>query len=269
MATNADETSPSGNGVDLAWTRGSATGPVIRMKLGAVFVRHGGGPARRVTPPGTLAASGGMDGRTLVVEVVREGNSDLELYDLRTHHARRPPPGVNTRTWEWQGSVSGRRLLFGRLRGRGNPYTYDVVLADLVTGRMRMLDSVGTHASAAAPGQVNGRWAVWVCRESLCVVYRFDAETGVRVRIDGDAAHAAFAPSVAANGEVYYGREPPACGRDLQIVRRRPPGARHAVTTLPAGYDLDFTFVAGKRLLFDRVSCTHGNFDVYGVPIGS
>src|SRR5262249_45845487 len=70
--------------------------------------------------------------------------------------------------------------------------------------------------------------------------------------------------SVAANGDVYYGREPlPGCGRDLQIVRRRPPGARRVVATVPAGYDLDFTFVAGKRVLFDRFHCPDGNLDVY------
>jgi hypothetical protein len=203
VATKADETSPSGNGVDLAWTRGSANAPVIEMKLGTVFVRHRGGAARRITAPGTPAASGGMDARTLVVEIVRHGNSDLELYDLRTHRFRRPPDGVNTSAWEWRGSISGRRLLFGRLRVAGDAFTYDVVLADLVTGRLRVLDSAGTHASYAEPGQVAGRWVVWNrCRENLCVVYRYDARTGTRIRVDGDYDHAAVAPSAAPNGVV-------------------------------------------------------------------
>ena len=67
VATPADETSPATNGRDLAWTRGSQDGPVIVMKLGAVFLRRGGGHAVRVSPRGARAASGGMDERTLVV----------------------------------------------------------------------------------------------------------------------------------------------------------------------------------------------------------
>ncbi len=84
VATKADETSPAAAGGYFAWTVGSKDGPVIVMKLGRVYVRHGSGPAYPVTPSDVLAASGGMDGRTLVVQLVRSGESDLALVDLRT-----------------------------------------------------------------------------------------------------------------------------------------------------------------------------------------
>jgi hypothetical protein len=82
VATPADETSPATNGTDLAWTRGSKDGPVIVMKIGAVFLRHGSGKPVRISPRGVLAASGGMDKDTLVVQVVRNNQSDLLLYYL-------------------------------------------------------------------------------------------------------------------------------------------------------------------------------------------
>jgi hypothetical protein len=54
----------------------------------------------------------------------------------------------------------------------------------------------------------------------------------------------------------------------VQIVRRRPPAPARVLTTLPPSYDLRFTSVAGRRVLFDRVRCPDRNFDVYAVPAG-
>lgn len=149
IATAADETSPSSTPGYLAWTRGGIDGPVIVMKLGVVLLRRDGGRAIRVSPSHALSASGGMDSRWLVIQFVRSGNSDLELVDLRDRRHRDLPARVNTRAWEWRGSISGPWLLFGRLGAPAG--TYRVVLYNLAGDEASVLDSVAGHGAYAEP----------------------------------------------------------------------------------------------------------------------
>jgi hypothetical protein len=263
VATPADETSPAGAGGYLAWTVGSQNSPVIVMKLGRVWLRNGG-RSMPVTPAGVPAASGGMDGRTLVVQLVRHGNSDLALVDLRTRRFR--DPGVNTTSWEWRGSISGRWLLFGR--ADFGAQRYDVVLADLTTGRERVLDTVRGHGAYAEPGQVNGRWAAWAaCPDNTCTIVRYDLRTEARVRIPSPYHQVLYAPSVASNGDVYFGRGPGPCGSEVSIRRYRA-GRITTVAELATGYDFRFSSVDGSRLLLDGGRC-NGSSDVSQVPIGT
>ena len=239
---------------------------MIVMKLGAVFLSHAGGPAVRITPTGVLAASGGMDAKTLVVQVIRKQGSDLELFDLKTRRFHEPTRGVNTRAWEWGGSISGSRLLFGRFNGVD---TYDIVLADLSTGRERILDSVRGHGAYAEPGQLSGPYAVWAgCPDNFCSIYRYDIRTGSRLRVPGDYRHVAYAPSVAASGDVYYGYALRGCGSVVQLRRFRPGAGSRVVQTLARGYDFRFTNTDGRRVVFDRVSCSQDNFDIFAANAG-
>jgi hypothetical protein len=122
-----------------------------------------------------MAASGGMDGRTLVVQTIRAGRSDLEFYDLLARRLQLPPGGVNTPEWEWRGSISGRWLLLGRVDfGSG---AYKIVLHDLRTGKERNLDTVRGHAAYAEPGEVNGPFVTWAgCPDNSCSIYRYAFE---------------------------------------------------------------------------------------------
>jgi hypothetical protein len=207
-----------------------------------------------------------MDEDTLVVQVVRNSQSDLLLYDLKTRRSREPPHGVNTRAWEWRGSVSGSRLLFGRFDGVNE---YDIVLADLSTGRERILDSVRGHGAYAEPGQVSGRYAVWAgCPDNFCSIYRYDIRTGSRLRVPGDYRHVAYAPSVDARGDVYYGYALRGCGSTVQLRRFRSGAKSRVLQTLPLGYDFRFTNTDGRRVVFDRVSCSHDNFDIFAADAG-
>jgi hypothetical protein len=61
--------------------------------------------------------------------------------------------------------------------------TYQIVLADLATGRERTLDSVRGHGAYAEPGQLDGRYAFWAgCPDNFCTVYRYDVVKGTRLR---------------------------------------------------------------------------------------
>jgi hypothetical protein len=185
----------------------SRHGEEALAKLGRVLLRGGGGRPIVVTPANVLAASGGMDGQTLVVQLVRGGNSDRGLLDIDTRRLLSPPAGVDTRLWEWRGSVSGRWLLFGRVDFASQ--RYDIVLADLRTGRQRILDNVRGHGAYAEPGQVRGRYAVWAgCPDNFCSIYRYDIPTGTRIRISSPYGQGLYAPSVVSTWTCTTGRPP-------------------------------------------------------------
>jgi hypothetical protein len=237
------------------------------MKLGVVLLRRAGERPIAVTPPHVPAASGGMDGRWLVIEVVRSRQSDLELVNLRDRSHRSLPAAVNTRAWEWRGSISGSWLLFGRY---GSPeHTYQVALYNLATRKLRVLDEVGVHAAYAEPGLVNGRYAVWAaCHESSCAIHRYDLRTGKRLRITADYAHTLYAPSVAASGDVYYARSGLECGEEVELMRYRTGAGSKVVRTFPPGHDLRFTTTTRignkQRILFDGGRCPSG-FDILAI----
>ena len=124
------------------------------------------------------------------------------------------------------------------------------------------------HGAYAEPGQINGRYAVWAgCPDNFCTVYRLDVASGRTIQVPGDYQHATYAPSVAANGEIFYGRGLKSCGAGVKLMRYRPGGAPRLVAALPPGYDFRFTNTDGRQLLFDRVRCRDGDFDVYGVRV--
>ena len=264
----ADATSPAGSGDDLVWTRGEVNAPVIVLELGTVELREGARRPVRISEPGVLSASGGMDRQNVVIQEVRSGQSDLRLYDLRSHSLRGLPPGPNTRYWEWRGSISGRWLLFGRIDFGAK--TYRIVLANLATGEEQVLYSVSGHGAYAEPGQLAGRYAVWLgCPDNVCSIYRYDVRTGKKVRVTTRAAYTTFyyAPSVTADGTVYYAEGARACGAHVALVRFRPPRATRRIATLPPGYDLRFTSAipgpGGTRIVFDAVNCSSKDVAVY------
>jgi hypothetical protein len=269
VATAADESSPAAGPGWIAWTRGSTPGPVIVLALGTVEIRREGGRARRVGPPGVLSAAGGGDARTLAIQQVRGGSSDLELYDVASGKLRDPPRGVNTREWEWRGEISGRWLLFGRVDfGR---QLYRVVLHDLATGRERVLAAVSGHGAYAEPGQLNGRFAVWAsCPDNACTIYRLRIGDRRPIRVPGPLyGAAAYAASVSRTGVVYYAKGLLGCGRQVRIMRFAPGRPPRVVAALPPGYDLRFTTAADSpdatRILYDRVRCATKRSDIYEI----
>jgi hypothetical protein len=110
---------------------------------------------------------------------------------------------------------------------------------------------------------------VWAgCPDNFCSVYRYDIRNGSRLRVPGDYRHVSYAPSVAANGDVYYGYAARACGSAVQLRRFRPGAASRVLRTLAVGYDFRFTNTDGRRVVFDRVRCSQGNFDIFAASAG-
>lgn len=236
-----------------------------------VYVRdESTGTTFRVNPPGTYAGTGGLDGSTLVIQLVRRGHSDLVAVDLSSRTLRPYPAWINTPEWEWRPTLSGRWLLFGRIDFATN--TYAVVLADLRARTSRVLASVSGHAAYAAPGQVNGSYAVWTsCPDNWCQVYRYDIRRHALTRMPNADYYASkqFGASVTRTGTTYFGTAGRGCV-DVRLVRFD----RGRVSTLlrfPPGTAFQYSFAddrraAGTEILYDRVGCRRQDLsDIYRV----
>jgi hypothetical protein len=120
-----------------------------------VIVRRGGEQPWRVNPRGTYAETGGIDGRTLVIQLIARNCSRLAEVDLPTRRLTVLPIADGPRAWLWRPTVSGRWILYGRIDYATR--TYEIALTNRATGETRTLATVDGHAAYASPGQVNGR----------------------------------------------------------------------------------------------------------------
>jgi hypothetical protein len=264
----SSEEGPAANRTWLAWMQSAVPNPRPPESRTAVWARpRDGGAAFRVNPSGTYAETGGLTGDTLAIQLVRHNTSRIALVDLRSRKVRVLGPWLG-KGWLWRPSLSGDRLLFGRIdyaHGR-----YDVVLADLRRRTLRTLTSVSGHGAYAAPGQVNGPFAVWIsCPDNVCSAFRNDAVTGKVMHLpNGDKSYYLywqFGPSVTRSGVVYFGRGRHCAdvqllrydGRSLRTLLRFPPD-----TAFQYSYADDTG--SGVSVYYDRVGCRRTDLsDVY------
>ena len=266
-AGRASEALPSADGDAgyLAWSQNSAAKP----KHYDAFMSLSGAPKLMVNATGTSGYNGGIDGTTLVYQQVRRGQSDLRLFDLVTQQ-RSIPGGVNTPQWEWRPSISGQWLMFGRENLRTRPVKTRVLLYNTATSQtITLVDTAGL----SEPGQVNGDYAVYThCGRVTCNVFRYQISTGQRVKMPNALSRRVqYAPSVSADGTVYYASSRFTCGNDVRI-RRFVVGDASAslMTLLPAGRDIHTTYAddmsdGTTRVLHDRASCKGSSNDIFQV----
>lgn len=240
----------------LAWMHSATPNPLPPASHTVVLVRRGGGRPWQANPRGTYAETGGIDGRTLILQLIRGGTSKLAEVDLRTRKLSLLPIETRTSAWLWRPSLSGRWLLYGRIDYATG--SYGIVLANRATGARRELSVVAGHAAYAAPGQINGRYAVWIgCPDNHCRAYRYDIRTGRRLAMPllGGYAYTQFGPSVARDGTVYYGNVR-ACG-DVRLVRWRN-GSVKTILRFPPHTAFVYSYVEDgpqRAIYYDRVGC--------------
>jgi hypothetical protein len=251
-----DNSGPVAAGPWLAWMHSATPNPLPPASHTEVLVRRGSGRPWRANPRGTYAQTGGIAGHTLVIQLIRGGRSKLAEVDLGTRRLTQLQIALGTSAWLWRPSLSGRWLLYGRIDYATG--SYSVVLTNRATGATRTIDLVDGHAAYAAPGQVNGRYAVWVgCPDNHCRAYRYDLRTERRVAMPllGGYAYSQFGPSVTRDGTVYYGnmRE---CG-DVRLVRWRN-GSVKTILRFPPRTAFVYSYVEDGReptIYYDRVGC--------------
>ena len=147
-------------------------------------------------------------------------------------HQRSIPAGVNTRSGSGGRPSRGVALFGARTCGApgqdpGAPAQHRHV------PEITLVDTPGL----SDPGQVNGDYAVYThCGKVTCNVFRYQISTGQRVKMpNASARRVQYAPSVSADGTVYYASSRFACGKDVRIRRFVVVTRRLADDALPAG----------------------------------
>jgi hypothetical protein len=259
VATTKRELLPAGAPGYLSWTQ--SDGDAYNA-----YAKPDGRSKFRVNAAGTAGWNGGIDGTRLVYQQVSSrGQSDIKFYNLETRRRTNAPGFINTSLWEWGPSLSGNRLLLGRNNFQTG--RWEILLYDLATGSGRILDSIQkTRGNYIQPGQVSGSYAVWekwASDDGDVYIYDIVAETTRKL----SDTQWEFAPSVTADGTVYFGRGAAACGASVKVVRL--PLGQHpaAVAALPGGQDFgdSFTYTDGEgaaHVLFDRSNCRNAQ-DIY------
>ena len=150
----------------FAWTQNSRS---HRNHFDA-FLTRTGDPRVKLNATGE-GFIGGIDPPNVVYQQVRNGQSNLKLYNADTQTRTDPPAGVNTADWEWEPSISGDWLFFARQTNT----TQFVILHSLTTPTEVILDQGRRFRHA---GQVNGDFAAWTrCTKTTCNVVRRQIST--------------------------------------------------------------------------------------------
>ncbi|HEY7147835.1 MAG TPA: hypothetical protein VH420_00170 [Gaiellaceae bacterium] len=245
-----------------------------------LYAQQTGHKAFRVNPKNTQAYAGGIDGATLVYQLIRGSfadSSDLRLYDLTTRHLQAMPAGVNTPKWECCATISGGWLLYSR----GQAYSPDrqlVLLRNLETGEQRVLDQLKNRNGLVSAGQLNGTFAVWAkCNPyPRCQIMRYDLASASTTALPSAAGKVVYSPSVNELGTVYYGQSKKGCGKSVQLVKQKLTGPPEVIARLPQGRDLDVSFahriltkppgdVITTRVYYDSVRCRTHSWNIYSV----
>ena len=239
----------------IAWQQNTQ----VRPRHYDVFARSlDGGGTFKVNAKRTNGANGSIDGDVLVYQQFARGKSDLKLFDLADRRRSSPPRGVNTRQWEYWPSMSGDRLLFGRLDPKERRR---IILFDVSSRRQKTLAKVQGRGTFLAPGQVNGDYAVWskCLSRRRCNVFLYRISDGTRQVIPNQGGRD-HAPSVTPDGTVYFARSGRSCGSSTRLVRYLPGGPATTLWRLPSGDDVGTTRVHPEpdgttTLYYDHFAC--------------
>jgi hypothetical protein len=265
-----DEFEPAVSADFLAWEQAGNANTQRRV----LFAQPTNGTPFRVNPKGSYAAGAGLDGARLVyatfkaVEDESDGHlgGDLRMVDLSSGSELPVPPGVNTRKEEYTPTISGDWLLFGR-QSSGQRPRETVILQNVSTGEVRTLAS--SNKLYIDPGQLNGLFATWyACGRragSVCNVFRYDIAGGVISTIPNPGPAFQYAPSVAADGTVYFSRSGNGCGVNASLQKWAPAVATTTVVDFPDRVDGGDSYVfedpaAGRRVVYHRASCLKDEF---------
>jgi hypothetical protein len=229
---------------------------------GRAFFAPAAGPRVGFATPAQTYLSQGLDGGRAVLQHLRFARrlmgSDLELWQLAPKRRLTLPSGINTRSWEWGGALSGDWLLFQR--GEFDARTKSVRLINLKTREMRALASAKGRTTGLEPGDLNGDFATYTRCTKRCRIYRYQLSTRRAFSPRPPGGGSDYAPAVLADGTLYFVRSKSGCGKGVKVMRLDA-GKTTPVTvaSVPGGYDvqkLDATLYGGTRIvLYERYSC--------------
>jgi hypothetical protein len=265
--SSRNEATPAAAGPYFAWAK-SRSG---RPRVYDVWVEQPGQRPIRVNPPNTEGDLGGIDGTRLVYQQMRGIQSNIAFFDLASRRHSDPPPGVNSRRWEWRPVLSGDWLLYAR----GLPYSVSLqtlLLRNMLTGEERTLDSLRMKNAILLPGDVTGNFAVWmkcVVSPRRCNVFRYDIGARKTTRIPSHG-YFLYGPSVTSTGTMYLARSRRGCGSSVKLMRVTLDGKERVLYSFSRRHDMLLTSLVelspgSVRVYFDRVTCRTRRFDIYRI----
>jgi hypothetical protein len=247
----------------FAWTQNSRS---HRNHFDAFLMRTGD-PRVKLNATGE-GFIGGIDPPNVVYQQVRNGRSNLKLYNADTQARTDPPAGVNTADWEWEPSISGDWLFFAR---QTNTTQY-VILHSLTTPTEVIVDQGRRFRHA---GQVNGDFAAWTrCTKATCNVVRRQISTVTDTVLQKPSTRYQYGGAVTETGIVYVARSGPKCGANVKVVRyfgATDPAGGTIVADLGAnGRDFWSAYARDNDdgsvdVFYDRYLCGKTTSDIYRI----
>jgi hypothetical protein len=249
----------------FAWTQNSVAHP----RRNDAFLKRGAQARVKLNTVGH-GYLGGIDAPLVVYQQVYRGQSNLKIYNADTHARSNPPDGVNTTDWEWEPSISGDWLLYGRQDNQTN--TQWIYLRSLSSTTEVKLDEGFTFRQA---GQVNGDYAVWTRCESSCDVVRRQISTTTDTVLPKPTATTdQYGAAVTSTGVVYVARSGHGCGSGgVKIVRHfgpSDPANGTVIAALGTGRDLWSAYARENAdgsvdVFYDRYGCRTNAGDIFRV----
>jgi hypothetical protein len=247
----------------FAWTQNTVAHP----RRNDAFLKRGAEARIKLNTRGH-GYLGGIDAPLVVYQQVYRSQSNLKIYNADTHTRSGPPTGVNTSDWEWEPSISGDWLLYGRQDNQSD--TQWVYLRSLSSTTEVELDE---GLAFRQPGQVTGDYAVWTRCDGACDVVRRGITAGADTVLPKPATTTyQYAAAVTSTGVVYVARSGRGCG-GAKIVRyfgTGDPATGTVIASLGTGRDLWSAYARENAdgsvdVFYDRYSCRSGVGDIYRV----
>jgi hypothetical protein len=254
--TNANELGGAADGSWLGWSEAPASSPADYRALASEF----GDPPISLGANGKVAFMGGITGTTAVFQQTESvSNWNLYRYDLEQQQRTKFGTKVNTTSREFRPSLSGGRLLFGRVVNGTSTETIRVFT--LASAKTRVLDTI--HADfthSVAPGQISGKFVVWHRCAPKCNTFEWNRQTDTITKLVNGSGQNQWAPAVAPDGTAYYLREGVQCDSVAKIVEDPLNGPPHVIFTLPDGttaghLSVDDVGAMGRNLYYSAIEC--------------
>ncbi len=251
---------PVADGLATAWSSTSAGGVAEAFFLPATGARQS---FRRAGQ--SFLSQGLSGGRAILQHLTLRGSrydSNIELWQLAPRRRLTLPRSVTSAGWEWGGALSGDWLLYQR--GEVDARSKAIHLVNVATGARRTVLTVVGRTAYLEANDVNGDYAAFHRCKPRCRSYSYQLSTRQTTSLLPPAGRSDYAPTVLADGTLYFVRSAAGCGRLVRIMRLDV-GATEPVQVarVPAGLDvakMDATTVAGSRLVYtERFSCRKGD----------
>ncbi|MDQ4108820.1 MAG: hypothetical protein M3138_08470 [Actinomycetota bacterium] len=270
LGTTRNEIDPSAESGHLAY----ALGRVGHPNRFDVYLRRPASVRIKVNAPSTQGFEPTIDlanahlGDALVFAQKGAGDADIKIWNVGSGGRSNPPVGVNTAASEWNPSLDGDHLLFGR--GPANQFFMTrIILYNLTMSTPTAVD-VAPPNGIVFPGIVNGDWASWTeCSSSDCRAWRYRISTARKTEVPS-SARLIYTSAIGQDGTVWYVQSGIGCGANVKIRRHEIATAPTTLVDFPPGADANISDLddsgARRQVFFSRVNCSNvNNWNLYRV----